>query len=113
MRILVVEDEMLIALLMEDMLSDLGHEVVAMAMRLPQALELAASSDIDLAILDVNLAGLMSFPVADVLAARGVPFVFATGYGLAGLKPPYDAQRVLRKPVFRSDLESAINSAAA
>ena len=112
MRILVVEDEMVVAFMIEDMLGVLGHEVIGLAMRLPQALELAGSCTADLAILDVNLAGLKSFPVADVLAERGVPFLFATGYGLAGLTPPYDRQPVIKKPFGQEDLASAISRAA-
>lgn len=108
LRILVVEDEMTIALLMEDMLIDLGHEVVGLAMRLPQALQFAKSAEIDLAILDINLDGRMSFPVADVLSARGVPFIFATGYGQAGLEAPYKASTVLSKPFQMKDLQGAI-----
>ena len=72
-RILVVEDEMTIALLIEDMLGELGHEVVAMAMRLPQAMEMAQRTNIDLAILDVNLDGRMSFAVADLLETGQYP----------------------------------------
>jgi DNA-binding response OmpR family regulator len=74
MRILLVEDEAMIAIHMEDLVADLGHEVAGMAMRLPEALALAEHCDCDLAILDVNLAGTMSFPVADVLSSRGVPY---------------------------------------
>jgi len=74
---------------------------------------MAASSDIDLAILDVNLDGVKSFPVADTLVERGVPFIFATGYGRPGLEAPYDGQRVIAKPVTIGALESAINSLAA
>ena len=113
LRILVVEDEMTIALLMEDMLVDLGHEVVALAMRLPQAITLAETADLDLAILDVNLDGRMSFPVADVLRRRGVPYFFATGYGLAGIDPSYRDSQVIKKPFMSSDLERAIRSVAA
>jgi CheY-like chemotaxis protein len=109
-RILVVEDEMTIALLIEDMLADLGYEVVGLAMRLPQAMELAATANIDLAILDVNLDGRMSFPVADLLRGRGVPFLFATGYGSAGLGERYRGQApVVRKPFRLQELQSAID----
>jgi CheY-like chemotaxis protein len=111
LRVLVVEDEMMIALLIEDMLADLGHEVVDIGMRLPQALELAGSCEIDFAILDVNLNGLKSFPVADVLAERGVPFVFATGYGSAGLEAPHLDRTVIRKPFVSDDLARAIGPA--
>jgi DNA-binding response OmpR family regulator len=109
LRILIVEDEMTIALLIEDMLTELGHEVVGIAMRLSQAMELAAAAPIDLAILDVNLDGHMSFPVADILGRRGVPFVFATGYGADGLDERYRGKApVVKKPFRMQDLRSAI-----
>lgn len=108
LRILVVEDEMTIAFTVEDMLTDLGHEVVGVAMRLPHALQLAASTDINFAILDVNLDGHMSFPVADVLRERGVPYLFATGYGSPGIDPAYVNNNVIKKPYLRGDLQQAI-----
>ena len=109
LRILVVEDEMTIALMIEDMLIDLGHQVVAMAMRLPQALEFAKTADIDFAVLDVNLDGRMSFPVADTLIGRGVPFMFVTGYGAAGVDPKYRHHGIIvQKPFDLADLKSAI-----
>ena len=80
-RVLVIEDEMMIAMLLEDMLADLGHQVVGVAGRLDVALELARDADADLAILDVDLGGESSFPVAEVLTSRGLPFLFATGFG--------------------------------
>jgi CheY-like chemotaxis protein len=114
LRILVVEDEMTIALMIEDMLADLGHEVVAMAMRLPQALHLAETVEADFAILDINLDGRLSFPVAEVLRDRGVPFVFASGYGSAGLDEPWRGKvAVMRKPFELKDLAGAIDRAAA
>lgn len=97
-RILIVEDEMLVAMLIEDTLSDLGHEVVGPAMRLETALAAADSDDFDFAILDINLAGKQSFPVADRLTERGIPFAFASGYGAAGLIDPYREKPVLQKP---------------
>lgn len=113
LRVLVVEDEMMIALLIEDMLVDLGHEVVALAMRLPQALELANTADMHLAILDVNLDGRMSFPVADVLRNRGIPFFFATGYGSAGVEPEYRQRGiVMKKPFELKDLKRMIDQVA-
>jgi len=112
LRILVVEDEMTIALLIEDMLTDMGHEVVALAMRLKPALEQAEVADIDFAILDINLDGSPSFPVADVLMRRGVPFTFASGYGSTGLDPAYKQHRVVRKPFQAQDLERAIEQTA-
>ena len=113
LRILVVEDEMTIALMVEDMLTEMGHQVVGLAMRLPQAEQLADSLDIDLAILDINLDGRRSFPVADILTRRGVPVIFASGYGSAGLEPPYLDRLVVRKPFESRDLQGAIRQGAA
>lgn len=108
MRFLVVEDEMTIAMLIEDMLVDLGHDVVAVAMRLPAALEAARDEEFDMALLDVNLAGLTSFPVADILCERNIPFAFATGFGSAGVEADYGARPILHKPFRRSDLTEVI-----
>jgi CheY-like chemotaxis protein len=111
LRILVVEDEMTIAFMIEDMLVELGHEVVALAMRLPEALEAAQRADIDVAILDVNLDGLRSFPVADILIKRAIPFAFATGYGAAGLEEAYRNRPVLAKPFLSDDLRKLLSKA--
>jgi CheY-like chemotaxis protein len=108
-RILIVEDEILLAMNLEDMLVELGHDVVAVATRIPEAMTLAANSDIDLAILDLNLSGALSFPVAEILRARGVPLLFATGYGLQGLAEEYKTEFVLAKPYGIDELESALN----
>ena len=113
LRILIVEDEMTIALLLEDMVVDLGHEPAALAMRLPQALQLAETEALDLAILDVNLDGRMSFPVAEVLERRGVPFLFATGYGSGGIVETYRDKVVIQKPFSLEDLGRAIDRVAA
>jgi len=113
MRVLVVEDEMTIVMMIEDMLEELGHEPVATASRLPVALELASVCEVDFAILDVNLDGVPSFPVAQMLRARGIPFVFATGYGAAGIEPGYDEVGVLKKPFRLDDLKQAMADAAA
>lgn len=111
MRVLIVEDDMTIALMIEDMLVDGGHEVVGIAMRLRDALERAADLHFDVAILDVNLDGSMSFPVADKLRERGVPFFFATGYGAAGIPHNYARYKALKKPFTRDDLESTLHAA--
>jgi len=108
MRVLIVEDEMTIAFMVEDMLTDLGHVVVEIAMRLPEALEAARRIDVDFAILDVNLDGLRSFPVADVLAGRAIPFAFATGYGAAGIDEAHRGAPVLAKPFMVGDLRKLV-----
>jgi CheY-like chemotaxis protein len=110
LRILVVEDEMTIALMIEDMLLELGHQVVDLAMRLPQAADLASKADFDAAILDVNLDGRKSFPVADILAERGIPFAFATGYGATGIEPAYAGRPVITKPFLLDDLKAALEA---
>ena len=78
--VLIVEDEMCLAMLLQDLLEDAGYNVL-MAARLPAAVALAESAEIDAAILDINLAGTEVFPAAEVLRGRGVPFVFTSGYG--------------------------------
>lgn len=110
-RILVVEDEFLLAMHLEDLLISLGHEVVAQAARVDVAAELARKTEIDFAVLDINVAGTWSFPVANILCDRGIPFVFATGYGAEGLVDGYRRFPVLRKPYAQEDLEQAIAEA--
>ena len=78
-RVLVIEDEALIAMLLEDQLAELGCEIAGVAARFDDALEKATALAFDVAILDVNLSGKESFPIAEALRARGMPFVFATG----------------------------------
>jgi DNA-binding response OmpR family regulator len=112
LRILIVEDEMLLAMNIEDMLLDVGHEVAGIAGRLEPALALAREGDFDVAMLDVNLAGDRSFPVADALAERGIPFLFATGYGRAGIEEPYRDRPVLQKPFRAAELLAAIEALA-
>ena len=103
-RVLLVEDEMLVVWLLEDMLADLGCTVVGPASNVNQALAMIDAEAIDVAVLDVNLNGQMSYPVADALAARGVPFVFSTGYDKDTLLDGYRSVPVLQKPFHRSEL---------
>ena len=112
-RIIVVEDEMIIAMLLEDMLADLGHTVVGVASRLDSALVLARTAEADMAILDVNLSGEASFPVAQVLSDRGLPFMFATGYGALGIEAPFQDTLTLKKPFELADLERALDRLSA
>jgi CheY-like chemotaxis protein len=97
-RVLVVEDEMMVLMLIEDMLSDLGCESVATAASVDQALALMDGPAFDVAMLDVNLNGEKSYPVADALVAHHVPFVFATGYSDRVTREGYPGRPVLQKP---------------
>jgi CheY-like chemotaxis protein len=110
LRILVVEDELMIRMLLEDMLGELGHTIAVAAARIDEALEAAKTAEFDLAILDVNLNGEPISPVADALVARGVPFVFATGYGEHGLPAPYRDRPTLKKPFQLEGLEQMLLS---
>jgi CheY-like chemotaxis protein len=111
-KVLVVEDESLVAMLIEDMLSDMGYEVVAVAARFDQALEMARTIGADLAILDLNLAGARTDAVAEILRARGIPFMFATGYGAAGVTAEWSHVPVVQKPFQESDLSRALGKLA-
>ena len=113
LRVLVVEDEMLVSMLVEDMLEDLGHVPVGPAARLDAGINLANSETLDLAILDINLGGTKSFPIADVLTARGVPVIFATGYGASGLDQRFLKFPVIAKPFSETALKTAIHAASA
>ncbi|HXJ02093.1 MAG TPA: response regulator [Micropepsaceae bacterium] len=107
-RILIVEDEMLVAMMIEDALVDLGLEVAGTAGTIEEALAAASGDDFDCAILDVHLHGKPVYPVADALAARGVPFIFATGYGQSGLAARYRGRPSLPKPFTGQDLERVL-----
>jgi CheY-like chemotaxis protein len=108
MRVLVVEDEAAISLLLEDMLLDFGCEVIGPAARLAAALEAVERETVDLAILDVNVAGEPIYPVAEALVRRQIPFVFSTGYGSAGIKDAYRDRPVLQKPFAQHDLKQKL-----
>jgi len=95
--VLLVEDEMCLAMMLQDLLEHAGYRVLKAA-RVPAALTLAEGSEIDAAILDVNVAGKEVFPVADELRRRGVPFMFASGYGDRGLPGEFRSYPMLQKP---------------
>jgi CheY-like chemotaxis protein len=107
-KVLVVEDEGFVALLIEDMLQDLGCEIVASVARLQEACTIARTAQIDLAVLDVNLGGERSFPVAHILHERGVPFMFSTGYGTSGLPAEFSGCQVLAKPFSAKALQETL-----
>lgn len=109
-RVLVVEDEIMVAAMIEDALLEFGCKVLGPAVRVDDALAILASESIDAAVLDVNIAGEMVFPVADALAARGVPFVFATAYGPAGVTARHADHAVLHKPYEMRSLRRALEA---
>jgi len=104
LRFLVVEDEMMVLLMIEDMLGDLGCEVVASAATAQQALELIATQSFDAALLDMNLNGEKSDRVAEALVARGVPFIFCTGSSALDVAPEFRDHLILSKPFSYDDL---------
>ena len=97
-RVLVVEDELLVATVLEATLEEGGYTVVGPVGRLNLALQAAREEDFDLALLDINLNGERVFPVAEILAKRGIPFAFLTGYDRDTLPPRHAAAAVLCKP---------------
>ena len=99
-RVLLVEDEPIVAMTAEDMLADLGAILAGSASTLEEAIVHADTLPIDAALLDINLNGAMSLPVAERLRERGVPFAFATGYGSAGpmIDPRFSDVPVIAKP---------------
>ena len=107
LRVLVVEDEPLVAMLAEEMLADLGHRAAAIKHGLKDGLAAIGSDAFDLAFLDVSLGGNLSFPIADIAAERGIPVLFATGYGREHMEQ-LAGQCVLQKPYSSMELEQAI-----
>ncbi|HVV27635.1 MAG TPA: response regulator [Rhizomicrobium sp.] len=109
-RILVLEDEIIVALFLEDILAEFGYQVAGVLTHVEQALALEA--DYDLAILDVHLNGRDVFDFADRLAQRGTPFIFATGYGERGIPDRFRGCSVLQKPFVPEDLKRVLNRIA-
>ena len=110
-KVLVVEDEMMIAMLIEDMLDEFGCKLVGPATNVPRALELIGKESIAVAVLDLNLDGKDTYAIADALQRKSVPFIFATGYGSTGLRQEYGNRPVLPKPFQARDLEAALTEA--
>ena len=107
-RVLVVEDEAMIAMLIEDMLCNLGCVPVGPAHNAAKALELIQSERFDAAILDVNLGGVLAYPVADMLVAREIPFIFTSGYEDNALRTRYSNVKTCTKPYQFEAMEEAL-----
>lgn len=106
-RVLVVEDEALIAAMVEDMLASLGAVTVGPAGTLEKAIALATSAELDAAIVDLNLRSERSDPVAEILRQRNIPVLFATGYGASAVA---GGERVLEKPYTMDKLSAALTT---
>jgi CheY-like chemotaxis protein len=106
---LLVEDEAMIRMMIADMVETLGHRVAAEAGNIEQAMELARSATFDFAIIDMNLNGVMSFPIADAIAERSIPLIFASGYDSTRKGERHQEAPVLQKPFTVDRLESAIH----
>jgi CheY-like chemotaxis protein len=111
LRVLLVEDEAIVSMLIEEYLEELGCTLAGVASRLKQALALADSLPLDAAVLDVNLAGELSYPVAELLRLRNVPFVFVSGYGVTGLPETLRTSPALAKPFRPMQLAQALQAA--
>jgi CheY-like chemotaxis protein len=108
--ILLVEDETVLAFLVEDMLADLGCRQVLYAASVPEALALLRQRRPDAAVLDVNVKNEMVYPVAENLAAAQIPFLFATGYGRGGIPEPWHSVTVIQKPFVLATLAAALDA---
>jgi DNA-binding response OmpR family regulator len=110
-RILVVEDEAMISMLLEDMVLDCGGEIVGPVARFDDALELARQAEFGVAVLDLNLNGTLSYPIAEVIRERGIPVIFATGYGADGLLDRFSDCPTLQKPFSQQDFAEVVAAA--
>ena len=111
-RVLIVEDESLVAMLLETILEDMGCTPVGPAANIDEGLRLATDGErLDAALLDVNVAGRQVFPVAEALKERGIPFVFSTGYGEGGLPDEWRGQRTIQKPFTEAAVRDALMTA--
>lgn len=111
LSVLVVEDESIVSLMVESMLTELGCAQVWYASGVSEALEILAERTPDAAVLDVNLAGEQVYPVARRLAAEAIPFIFASGYGGSGIEREWGARPVIQKPFHSNTLAAALATA--
>ncbi len=110
-RILVIEDEAMISMLLEDMVLDCGAEIVGPVGKFDDALALAHDAEFEVVILDLNLSGTLSYPIAEVILKRGIPVIFATGYGTHGLLDTFQDCPTLQKPFTYVDFAEAVAAA--
>ena len=111
MLALVVEDETLVRLLTEDTLVELGHQIAGSAASLANAIRCIETIVFDFAVLDINLAGHASYPAAELLIGKSIPFLFVTGYGERGVPPAWRQYPILQKPYNSGQMRDAIDRA--
>jgi DNA-binding response OmpR family regulator len=111
LRVLAVEDEAMIAFELEDMLVDLGHEVLGPVGKVDAALRLLGGARPDAAIVDANLGGASALPIVQALKAAGVPFALASGYAASELEGFGSDELLVRKPYSANDLDRALRAA--
>ena len=109
-RVVVVEDELLVALMLEDFLNDFGCDVVGPCGTVEKALHVVRTEALDLAVLDVNLAGERVYPVAEALAERQIPFLFLSGYGEEAIPPGHADWKVCAKPFRGAELAGMLSA---
>ena len=113
LSVLIVEDEIMVSMILEDLIDEAGHVVAGTAATLDAALAMATDGrEIHCALLDVNLRGQQSYPVAEALDARGVPYAFTSGYGAAGIDPRFQHRTVLAKPIDVTKLAAFLDAHA-
>jgi CheY-like chemotaxis protein len=108
-----VENEAMVSMLLEDMVLNSGGEIVGPAAKFAEALKLARNDVFDLAVLDLNLNGTLSYPIAEAVLSRGIPVIFSTGYFSEELREGFRDLPVLHKPFSQDDFAQAVSSASA
>lgn len=111
LRVLIVEDEPLVSMLIEEFLREIGCEVACSASRIPKAIRGLETASIDAAVLDLNVAGASTMALAETLDQRGIPFIFASGYGVQGVDSRWHTRPMLQKPFTAGELRSALLAA--
>lgn len=108
-KVFIVEDETMLAMLIEMMLDELGYATASHASTLSEGVAYARAGDYDLAVLDINIIGGTSFAIAAEIAHRGIPFIFCTGYGRLGIPEAWADRHCVAKPFSIGQLEEALN----
>ena len=109
-RLLLVEDEELVGMMMKDMLLELGYSVIGPVTRIADAMQTVSKESFHAAILDINVNGELVYELADAISARDIPFLFVTGYGAEAVVERFRRVPVLQKPIDRASLQRALTA---